>query len=109
MNRRSFLKCLSSTLAASVLMPVDKVVAAVEFATSGSLPTGIKRGYVNLMHFGAFADGVRDDGPAFRAALETCIEGDVLYVPAGFYHIEPLPGHDAAVTVPRGVSMTSML
>lgn len=44
---------------------------------------------VNVLDFGAVADGTTDDGPAFNLALEAAhVLGKIVYVPAGNYRID---------------------
>ena len=45
--------------------------------------------YISVFDFGALADGVTDDGPAFNLALEAAHTlGKIVYVPAGNYLID---------------------
>lgn len=49
----------------------------------------IKGDVVNVLDFGAVADGTTDDGPAFNLALEAAHTlGKIVYVPAGNYRID---------------------
>ncbi|WP_214626509.1 S-layer homology domain-containing protein [Paenibacillus agaridevorans] len=56
---------------------------------------------LNVMAFGAKADGVTDDGPAFRTAMNKASKdgGAVVFVPAGRYKIE------GTLNIPKGVTL----
>jgi len=53
-------------------------------------PLADEKGVVNIIACGAAADGVTDDGPALRIAVETIRErgGGSLYLPAGMYYLK---------------------
>lgn len=55
---------------------------------------------VNVMDYGALANGEVDDTPAVQQALDAAVEkGGICFLPAGSYRL------DASVTVPAGVTL----
>lgn len=52
--------------------------------------TGSESCFMNVKDFHASGDGIRDDTPAFRAAIACLPENGTLYVPEGTYRICPI-------------------
>src|SRR5438477_11362568 len=42
---------------------------------------------VNVMNYGAHADGSNDDSAAFSSAISACTNGGAVYVPTGMYRL----------------------
>lgn len=86
---------VQETLAMSSKQADDEVKTSV--SAGESLPAGS----VNVLDFGASADGKHDDTAAIQKALDRAKDhGPVCYLPAGHYRIE------GSLSIPGGVTLT---
>lgn len=70
-------------------------------ADSAAVAAGSVRDWLNVRDFGAQGDNVTDDTAAIQAALDACLMGGVVYLPAGGYRTS------APLTIPPAVTLMS--
>ncbi|WP_328657859.1 right-handed parallel beta-helix repeat-containing protein [Streptomyces sp. NBC_00334] len=70
-------------------------------ADSAAAATGSVRDWLNVKDFGAKGDNVTDDTAAIQAALDACLMGGIVYLPAGGYRTS------APLTIPPAVTLQS--
>lgn len=70
-------------------------------ADSAAAATGSVRDWLNVKDFGAKGDNVTDDTAAIQVALDACLMGGIVYLPAGGYRTS------APLTIPPAVTLQS--
>ncbi|PAK25783.1 hypothetical protein CJD44_14220 [Streptomyces sp. alain-838] len=70
-------------------------------ADAAEVAAGSVRDWLNVKDFGAQGDNVTDDTAAIQAALDACLMGGVVYLPAGGYRTS------APLTIPPAVTLMS--
>jgi hypothetical protein len=63
------------------------VIRADDRPAPRDAPAPPVRGPLNVLDYGARADGEHDDAPAIQAAIDACRPGGVVYLPAGRYRL----------------------
>lgn len=74
----------------------EKLISRMEkeIVVFRTLPDPKKNGKLNVRDFGAKGDGITDDAPVIRKAIEAAQSENIrtVYIPAGTYLVEPQPG-----------------
>ncbi len=77
--------CLSGSTLNAQVIPPERLV---NWSEAGRKDIEISAESLNVMDFGALADGKTDAGPAFQAAMDALPNGGVVHVPMGSYLIQ---------------------
>ncbi|MEU3899729.1 glycosyl hydrolase family 28-related protein [Streptomyces sp. NPDC045251] len=80
---------------------VSRVWLRARDADAAEVAAGSVRDWLNARDFGAKGDNVTDDTIAIQSALDACLMGGVVYLPAGGYRTS------APLTIPPAVTLMS--